>query len=198
MPNFRADLVDLAVWTWAKNLIEKPENITNGLRNMQIETQSSNSRLYERMEIIDQQLKDFDLQQKKLLDLFLSGEFSQEMITEKKTRIDLNIRRLLDEKNELNSHLTSGILGNEQIAEVEASFAEIRDKLENASFQSKRHLIEMLDVHGKLIIEENRKVIYITCLLQQQQRSLTLTSHSLNTGVTVMMRSACRRTVRFR
>jgi hypothetical protein len=129
------------------------------------------------MEIIDQQLKDFDLQQKKLLDLFLSGEFSQEMITEKKTRIDLNIRRLLDEKNELNSHLTSGILGNEQIAEVEASFAEIRDKLENASFQSKRHLIEMLDVHGKLIIEENRKVIYITCLLQQQQRSLTLTSH---------------------
>ena len=58
MPNFRADLVDLAVWTWVKNLIENPENITNGLRNMQTEAQSSNSRLYERMEIIDQQLKE--------------------------------------------------------------------------------------------------------------------------------------------
>lgn len=115
------------------------------------------------------------------------------MITEKKTRIDLNIRRLLDEKNELNSHLTSGILGNEQITEIEASFAEIRDKLENASFQSKRHLIEMLDVHGKLIIEENRKVIYITCLLQQQQRSLVLTSHSSSIGATAMTLFACRR-----
>jgi len=189
MPNFRADLVDLAVWTWVKNLIDNPENITNGLRNMQAEAQSSNSRLYERMEIIDQHLKDFELQQKKLLDLFLSGDFSQEMIAERKARIDLNIRRLLDEKNELNSHLNSGILDNEQIAEVEASFAKIRDKLENASFQSKRHLIEMLDVHGKLIIEVNRKVIYITCLLQQQQRSLALTSHSLSIGEIAKTRS---------
>jgi len=197
MPNFRADIVDLTVWNWLKSLIENPENVTQGLRNMQAEAKSSNSRLFEKIEIIDQQLEEFEHQQKKLLDLFLSGGFSQELIAERKTKIDLNIRKLLDEKNELNSHLSNGVLDDEQIAEVEASCAEIRGKLENASFQSKRHLIEMLDVHGKLIIENNKKVIYIKCLLTQPPPSPTLTSPSLNTGAIATMFCVCRRTARY-
>lgn len=80
-------------------------------------------------------------------------------------------------------------LTSEQITEIKASFAEIRDTLENASFQLKRHLIDMLDVHGKLIIEEKRKAIDITCLLQQQQRSLIPTLRLSNIGGTAI--TAC-------
>ncbi len=176
MPNFRADLLDLTVWEWLVNLIENPEMVTQGLKNQHAESQLSNTRLIEKIGLIDQQLEEFDHQQKKLLDLFLSGGFSQEIIAERKLKIDLHIRNLMVEKNELKSHLGNEFDNDEQIVEVESICAEIREKLDVAIFQSKRRLIEMLDVHGKLSIENNRKVIYVKCLLTQQPRSLVLTS----------------------
>jgi hypothetical protein len=46
-----------------------------------------------------------------------------------------------------------GVFNDEKMAEVDASFAEIRGKYRNSSFQSKHHLIGMLDGHGKIIID---------------------------------------------
>lgn len=184
MPNFRADLIDLTVWEWLVNLIENPKLVTQGLKNRHLESQLSNDRLLEQITLIDQRLEEFDTQQKKLLDLFLSGGFSQEMIAERKGKVDALIRDLIKEKNDLKSQLSSDLEHEEQIVEVELICAEIKEKLDAASFQSKRHLIEMLDVHGKLSIENNRKVIYVKCLLTQPPRSLVLTSPSSNTGAT--------------
>jgi site-specific DNA recombinase len=183
MPAFRADLVDVTVWNWLRSLIEDPSNVTQGLRNMQDEVLSANSRVTTRIELIDQQLEDLNNQQTKLLDLFLNGDFSKKLIDERKIKIDQACRKLLDERNELNSHLDQSVADDTQLSEIEEYCSEIRSKLENASFESKRRLIEMFDVHGKLIIENNQRLIEVTCLLQQQPLSLVLTSHSSNTGV---------------
>jgi DNA repair exonuclease SbcCD ATPase subunit len=198
MPAFRADLVDATVWNWLRSLIEDPSNVTQGLRNMQNEVLSANSRVTTRIELIEQQLEDLNNQQTKLLDLFLNGDFSKKLIDERKTKIDQACRKLLDERNELNSHINQSVADDTQLSEIEEYCSEIRSKLVNATFESKRRLIEMFDVHGKLIIENNQRLIEVTCLLQQQPLSLVLTSHSSNTGVIEIKPYAYRKTVQFR
>jgi peptidoglycan hydrolase CwlO-like protein len=160
-----------------RSLIEDPSNITQGLKNMQDEALSANSRATARIELIDQQLEDLNNQQTKLLDLFLNGDFSKKLIDERKAKIDQACRKLLDERNELISHLNQSVPDDAQLSEIEEYCSEIRGKLENASFASKRRLIEMFDVHGKLIVENNQKLIEVTCLLQQRPLLLVLTSH---------------------
>ena len=66
-------------------------------------------------------------------------------------------------------------LSKEQITEIEESCAEIREKLNDASFTSKRRLIEMLAVRGKLALVE-KKVVDIKCLISLRPVSLALTS----------------------
>jgi len=82
----------------------------------------------------------------------------------------------MEERIKLGSYLNQKVLDDIQINEIEEFCAGIRDKLETPSFESKRHLIEMFDVHGKLTIEKNQKIVQVTCLLTQQPQSLALTS----------------------
>ena len=56
----------------------------------------------------------------------------------------------------------------------------MRRGLENANFEQKRQLIEMLDVRGKLSIENQEKVVYVKCILGQQLLSVARTSPSSN------------------
>jgi site-specific DNA recombinase len=176
MPNFRADMVDNTVWNWLKGLIEDPSNITKGLRNMQAEAFQANSRIVDQIEIVDRQLDDLKNQQNKLLDLLLAGSFPKSLIDERKLKIDVTSKKLMEERIELSSQLNQTVLDDAQINEIEEFCAEIQDKLEIASFGSKRHLIEMFDVYGKLTVENSQKAIEVTCLLTPQPRSLALTS----------------------
>ena len=189
MPNFRVDLVDETVWHWLKSLIETPSVITKGLRNMQAEAITTNSQIVNQIEIIDQKLNELNNQQNKLLDLLINGDFPKSLIDERKQKINNTRKKLMEEQEQLNSHLNQTVPDDEQIAEIEEFCAKIQGKLDNASFESKRHLIEMFDVHGKLIVENDQKIVEVTCLITPQPQSLALTSHSSNTGATAMTRS---------
>jgi hypothetical protein len=58
----------------------------------------------------------------------------------------------------------------------------IRDRVDTASFEEKRQLLELLNVRGKLAVENDEKVVHVTCLIKLQPVSLALTSHSSNIG----------------
>jgi hypothetical protein len=45
------------------------------------------------------------------------------------------------------------------------------------SFEEKRQLLEMFDGRGKLTVENNEKVVYVSCLLKPQPVSHAPTSH---------------------
>jgi len=57
-----------------------------------------------------------------------------------------------------------------------------REGLEVATFEQKRQLIDLLDVRGKLAIENDEKVVYIKCILGQQLLSVARTSPLSSTG----------------
>ncbi len=115
-----------------------------------------------------------------------------------KMKIDATSRKLMEERIELCSHLNTTVLDDVQIYEIERFCASIQGKLETASFEAKRHLIEMFDVHGKLTIEDDQKFIEVTCLISPQPRSLALTSHLSNTGAIVTTPCASLPTARSR
>jgi hypothetical protein len=83
-----------------------------------------------------------------------------------------------------------------QIRKVESFVRAVADGIKDVNFETKRRIIDLLDVRGKLAIENEKKVVYVSCKLGEQQRSLVQTSPLSNTGGTKTIRCASRRTVR--
>ena len=146
-----------------------------------------NRSLYTGMEIVTRQLEESEQQLARLLDLYVSGDFDKEMLIERKSSLESTICKLKHEKIELEARINAITYSDEDIASLEAFCATIKTKLNMATFEDKRHILDMLDVRGTLAIEDDEKVIYISCklLTEPQRRSPARTSPSLNIGGTV-------------
>jgi len=168
VPLFRVPDVDHAVWEWLRNTLLHPENIAIGLQNVQQETIRANQALYDRLDLIQGRIEDTIRQQAKLLDLYLSDNFPKEMLQERKARLEETLSNLRKEQADISSHLQTTVLSDDQIEDIKAFCDEIRDRLDNATFEQKRQLIDMLDVRGTLAIENEEKVVYVKCHLGQQ------------------------------
>jgi hypothetical protein len=64
-----------------------------------------------------------------------------------------------------------------QILELEEFAQRVREGIHEADFNTKRHIFDLLDVRGTLAIENEERILYITCKLGEQQQSLMQTSH---------------------
>jgi len=190
-PHFRVQDVDDAIWNWVKGLLESPENLAEGLQGMQEESMRANQSLYDRLIMIEDQITETERQLEKLLDLYLNENFPKEMLQERKTNLDTTLSNLKREKADLASHLQTTTVTIEQIAGIEAFCAKIREGLDIATFEQKRQVIDMLDVRGKLAIENDEKVVYVKCILGQQLLSVARTSPLSSTGVTATHTCAC-------
>ena len=63
--------------------------------------QQDNQALFDRLAIIDSQLREYQRQLEKVLDLYISGEFPKEILTERKSRLEEATINLLKEHNDL-------------------------------------------------------------------------------------------------
>ena len=198
MPNFRADLVDNAVWEWIRFVMQNPTQLTAGLRASQNETEQANQALRERMSLIESQLQEKEQELKRLLDLYLSGNFPKEMLLDRKAQLEKTVSDLERERTDLSGHIKNVLITDQQVAEIEEWCAEVRTGLDMATFEYKLRYFDLLDVRRKLAFENNEKVVYIKCKVGKQRVSLAATSHLSNTGAIAMPRSAFRSTIRSR
>ncbi len=194
-PAFRGKDVDRVVWNWLADLIKNPQAVMGGLQDSQDGSVQENQALLDRLAMIERQIQDQDTQLGKILDLYLSGDFERDMLTERKVRLENNIANLRKEYQETLAMVEKVTLTDSQMTEIQEFCDSIRDRVDTASFEEKRQLLEMFDVRGKLTVENNEKVVYVSCLLEPQPVSLALTSHSSNTGATVTTNCACHPTV---
>jgi site-specific DNA recombinase len=187
MPYFRIDLVDNIVWEWAKMIIQSPENLRGGLDRVQQELQQENHALLDRLAMIEEQMNKYQSQLDRLLDLYLSGEFEREVLTERKTRLEELLFNLGTEHNDLMSHVKHVTMTDDKLAYIEEFCAKIRTGLDHADFNAKRQIIQLLDIRGKAAFENGERVLYLKCLIEppeQQLVSRVLISPSSNTGAT--------------
>ncbi|MCC7119898.1 MAG: hypothetical protein IT310_15340 [Anaerolineales bacterium] len=63
---------------------------------------------------------------------------------------------------------------DDQLSYIEAFCAKIRKGLNQADFNTKRQIIELLDIRGKIAFENDEKVLYLKCLFQPNEGQLRL------------------------
>ncbi|WP_152966212.1 hypothetical protein [Ornatilinea apprima] len=180
-----------------KNKLLNEDNLSNGLNYYQEEQDKNSSRCSEMLTTIDEQLATAKKQLDRLIDLFINGDIPKDHYASRKTKFEESITKLEEEKKEISKQLIPSQLAPELIKQLKEYFETIRDRLEDASFETKRKLIDLLDVNGKLDIENGERVIYIKCLISPQQRLQMPTSHSSNTGEIATPLCACRPTAPF-
>jgi site-specific DNA recombinase len=175
MPGFRVDTTDDLIWKWVAGVISEPATVIEGLRAVQSENRLANRALYDRLDIIDHQVTETSGQLTRLLDLYLSGDFPKEVLTERKARLEETLLKLKKERAENMEHLQSKTIPLERIDEIEDFCKSVRAGLEAVTFRDRRRIIELLDVRGKIAVEENEKVVYIRCLLGQRRLPVAVT-----------------------
>lgn len=148
------------------------------------------------MALIDEQIQENQSQLDKLLDLNLTGDFPKEMLTERKERLEQISANLLEEKSDLMEHISQATKTDDQMTYIEDFCTKIRERLDTITFEGKRRILEMLDVRGTLAIENDEKVIYLSCLIAPQPVSLALILPLLNTGAIATMSCASHPTAR--
>jgi site-specific DNA recombinase len=84
MPNFKANGVNDAMWSWVESILLDPEALAEGLRDAQANERKKNQTLYDGLEIVSTQLEESEQQLARLLDLYISGDFDKEMLVEVK------------------------------------------------------------------------------------------------------------------
>ena len=192
MPHVRGDLLDNVVWEWVKTTMQNPKSLAAGLRANQSEKEHANAALGERLSLIESQLQNKQGELKRLLDLYLSGNFPKEMLLERKQQLEQTVVDLERERTDVVSHIQTVLITDKDIAEIEEWCAEVREGLDAATFEDKQRYFTLLDVRGKLAIENSEKVVYIKCKIGKQRVSVAVTSHSSSTGAIAIPFTACR------
>jgi site-specific DNA recombinase len=170
LPIFRVDHVDPVVWEWVTSLLKIPERFTEGLTAYQAKLDAENEPLRERLDVVDDLLEKNQTQLQRLVDLYLSGDFPREALTERKARLEATIEALSAERKSLAASLAEWTLTAEHIASLQAFAAEAAQGLEVAQedFKARRRIIEMLNLEATLVVEKGQKVIYVRCVLGEE------------------------------
>jgi site-specific DNA recombinase len=176
MPSFSGRLVDETVWDWVKNKLLNTDNLTNGLNYYQDEQDKNSTRFGEMLTTVDDQLVTTQKQLDRLIDLYINGDIPKDHYSLRKEEFEEAITKLKEERKEISTQLLPSELAPELIRQLKEYFDQVRSRLDDASFEDMRRLIDLLDVNGKLDIENEEKVIYIKCLISPQQRLQMLIS----------------------
>ncbi len=177
---FRADYVDATVWDWLKSFLTDPDALTAGLWEVHQEREKELVPLRERLAVVDNLITDNRSQLERLLDLYLSGEFPKDVLTDRKSRLETTILGLERERAGLAAHLEEQVLSVEQIQSIQELAAKVGENLEamGDDFGAKRGLIEAIDVWVTLVEEDGEKVVYTRCIIGED----TLSIESKSTG----------------
>ncbi len=128
------------------------------------------------MEIIDEQVQEHQKQLDRLLDLYLAGNFPKDALNDRKYRLEQMLTDLQKEKNELLGHIRKVSITDDQLAYIKSFCDKIRKGLDQADFKTRRKILELLDIRGKIAVENDERVIYLKCLIGPEQGSHVLIS----------------------
>jgi hypothetical protein len=90
---------------------------SGGILNFGEEGQASRASR-ERLEIIEGQLTESEAQLSRLLDLYLNGDFSTELLIERKSRLEKTLADQKHFRDQLAIDLQTGLMADSQIAEI--------------------------------------------------------------------------------
>jgi uncharacterized protein YhaN len=132
-----------------------PDQLADGLRAQQAESERANRSLRDRLALVEKSIADHDHQIERLLDLYLSSDdFPREFLEEKKAQLTKSKHDLERERESLARHLGRVVIPDARIEEIEEFCHQVSKGLDNALFEDKQQILGLLDVRGKLAVED--------------------------------------------
>ena len=183
LPSFRVDAVDGAIWAWVHDWLLHPKQLAQEIRTRQQRRGQELAPMRERLGAVEDLIVENETQLERLLDLYLLGKRTKELLTQRHAQLESTIDTLKDERAKLLATLEAQTLTEEQITSITELGAEIRAHLEGgATFERQRRVIEMLDVRGVLAVEDGQKVVYVQCTMAGLSGALSVASTSSWSG----------------
>jgi hypothetical protein len=166
-PYFRADLVDDAAWEWVKSFLMDPAVLASGLSKYQGDLERESAPLRDRLEVIDALLADNHRQLERLLDLYLTGRFPADVLSERRARLETTIGALDRERSGLLARLEADPLTPAQARSLEEFAAEVAEGLAavEEDFAVRQRVIDALDVQAILAVEDRQQVAHLSCAM---------------------------------
>ena len=191
--HFRVDVVDAAVWHWIRSLLAYPERLAEGLKAEQSEREEISKPLRDRLAVADHLLADNLQQLDRLLKLYLSGAFPEEILAQHKRQLETTVGGLREEREGLAAQMKARELTDEQIAHIVGFAENVAQGLEKADqdFDARRRLIELLDVWVRLVVEDGQRVAYVRCMVDDAVLPVEITN--TESGCAAGNRHRCRR-----
>lgn len=161
----RADYLEDVTWNSIKKVLSEPEIVLAGIsEQLESERDVSGTSLDEEIQKLKRRLKSYDPQEKRLIQMLRYEEVTQDTLLDE-------INRLKKERESDKQQLENYIYTRERIANLEKAELKLKDycqclhgNLNNATYQDKREVLEMLaikvtttperiDVHGIIPLE---------------------------------------------
>ena len=103
------------------------------------------------------------------------------MLVERRQRLQDTVDLLATERVNLVSYLESSAYSPEQLQAMKEYTCQIAVGLDEAEedFDSRKHIVDMLNVYASLVIEDEEKVAYVTCVFKTDPERLLIVSPNI-------------------
>lgn len=149
---FHAERIDAAVWLWLKNYLADPEALKVGFSEFITRYNSESSPLAERILILENLLTENRHQLQRVLDLYIDGKFSRDILTRRKKKIEEKIIELDFELGRLKERMKFWTAKSENMEILRSFIYEISNLLDDADTNHlhRRQIIETLDLQAAI------------------------------------------------
>jgi len=173
-PTFPLEKMDALVWNWLVELLGNPAKLADGLAARVSESDKQVAPLRERLSIVDDLLEDNRTKLERLIELYVSGDFSKDDLVDRKKRLETSIKSLNSEKQRLTETVNQTAITPEQIQSV-YSFAEKINKglkIAQDDPNTKREILDALDLKAIFSAENGEKSVFVECVLGSEKLGL--------------------------
>lgn len=184
-PSFRLEDVESRVWEWVKSILLNPVEQEQGLRALAAEQELEVQPLRERLAHIEAALQENRRQQERLLDLFLTKSFPEDVLEKRSAKLKQVIDGLEHERLDLTRQLSVQRITEEDIRDLRSFGLLVGQKLKAGGddFSLREYVIDELDLRTRLTVEDGVQVAHVRCAARPKEEAIPIVSQtSRSTG----------------
>lgn len=176
--HYPAATVDEVVWNWIASLLTDPVQLRDGLAAFQAEKEQHIRPLRTRLTLVQEMLESERAKLNRLLDLYLVGEFSKELLTERRGRLETRIASLEREELDTLAMIEAQTITDEQLMAIQEFGRKVATELNFARSNSEVmcNIINMLNLQVWLSTKDGERFALVRCGVGQEFLPLSSTA----------------------
>lgn len=165
--------IENAVWQTVYGFFLEPETLFQEIERRREESEMETEQDRKRLDAVRAALQENERKMEILLDQVLTDGFAQSIIDNRKRELNAERDTLLTKQSQILKKLETVTITPERQQTIIELARQVREGLDNATFETKRHLLEILNVRIDVIDREHFK---ISGLMSEEGLIVTLSS----------------------